>query len=494
MRAMQQDPGSPAAGLAALEAQVVRDLALIEVPQRAWVPPRSGPDGAAMLDVVVVGAGLSGLSVAFGLRRQGVERVLVIDAAAEGAEGPWVTSARMRTLRSPKTLSGPDLGVPSLTYRAWHEAVHGTDDFALLDRIAREDWMAYLGWFRRVTKLRVQNGTRLTGLAGLDGGVTLRVLRGNEAAELHCRKVVLATGIEGAGGLSVPAAVTAAVPRSAWTHSGEVADVSRLRGLDVAVVGAAASAFDWAVTALDAGARQVVLLARSREMPVTEILDWSNFPGFLNHFAELDDRRRYRFTRRMFGFRTPPTQEMYDRARAHPAFRLLTGAPLDAVAMEGGRIALTVHGHGRLLVDHLLLGTGYAVDLARRTEFAGFHAAVARWRDRFVPDPGEEDDVLLDYPYLGPAFELTERAPGDAPFLRHIHLFNNGAVPSLGPVCNGITGLKAGVPKLVAGITRGLFTEDADWHFEALTRFDKAHFQPDAPPGPAPAPAAATAP
>ena len=35
--------------------------------------------------------------------------------------------ARMDTLRSPKTLTGPALGVPSLTFRAWYEAKYGLD-------------------------------------------------------------------------------------------------------------------------------------------------------------------------------------------------------------------------------------------------------------------------------------------------------------------------------------------------------------------------------
>jgi hypothetical protein len=39
----------------------------------------------------------------------------------------------MLTLRSPKQLIGPDLGVPSLTFRAWYEAQHGTGDISPFD-------------------------------------------------------------------------------------------------------------------------------------------------------------------------------------------------------------------------------------------------------------------------------------------------------------------------------------------------------------------------
>lgn len=466
-------------GIAALNDRVKTELGTLEVPLRAWVPPRHDASGAPMADVIIVGAGLSGLSIAFGLKRQGVTRVEVIDRAPAGQEGPWVTSARMRTLRSPKTLTGPDLGVPSLTYRAWHEAMFGAQSWAALDKIDRSHWMDYLNWFRIAVGITVRNETRLIEIVPEGDMPVLRVdgPRGEEI--LRCRKLVLATGIEGAGGLHIPRLISAALPRERWTHSGELFDVTGLAGKDVGVIGAAASSFDWAVAALEAGAATVTVLARSREMPKTEILDWSNFPGFLNHFADLDDRRRYRFARRLFSFKTPPTLEMYSRALSFPNCRLVMGACLDGVAMEGERIGVATSS-GKFVFDHLLLGTGYAVDLTQRPELARIVDRIATWGDRFTPDRGEEDADLLAYPYLGPAFECTPKLPGDAPFLRNIHIFNNGAVPSLGPVCNGITGLKSGVPRLVSGVSRGLFLDDAELHFSALDGYDKVHFAPGA--------------
>ncbi|QYU68506.1 hypothetical protein J4558_27565 [Leptolyngbya sp. 15MV] len=71
------------------------------------------------------------------------------------------------------------------------------------------------------------------------------------------------------------------------------------------------------------------------------------------------------------------------------------------------------------------------------------------------------------------AFEFTEREPSTAPWLARVHNFNNGAVASLGPVCNGITGLKHGVPRLVAGVTRALFLDDADRHYADLMAYDE---------------------
>ncbi len=466
-----------AAGLMRLEAQVRRDLDSIEASPRAWVPERRDPCGSVIADVVIVGAGLSGLSLAFGLKRQGIERIHLIDVAPAGFEGPWLTTARMRTLRSPKTLSGPDLGIPSLTYGAWHEAVEGQESWERLDKIERAAWMAYLAWFRSIIGLSVCNDTRLLSISQEENHLRLHVEKDGQGSSVSCRKVVLATGLEGAGGLRVPSGV-ATLPRQRWTHSGELIDPGILSGKRVGVIGAAASSFDWAVTALEAGASSVTLLARSPTLPRTEILDWSNFPGFLNHFADLDDQTRYRFTRRMFAFKTPPTKEMYERAMAFSACRLVTGANIRSIGMATDDVAISTAA-GDFVFDHLLLGTGYSVDLSRRPELADHVDQIATWADRFVPAAGEEDRDLLAYPYLGPAFELMEKAPGSLPMLANIHIFNSAAVPSLGPICNGITGLKSGIPKLVSGICRGLFMPEAEHFYRSLDSYDKAHFQPE---------------
>ena len=77
------------ANLERLEAQVSRDLAAIEIPPAEWMRARQAPDGRRALDVVVVGAGLSGLSIGFGLLRQRIDNFLIIDRSAAGREGPY---------------------------------------------------------------------------------------------------------------------------------------------------------------------------------------------------------------------------------------------------------------------------------------------------------------------------------------------------------------------------------------------------------------------
>ena len=73
-------------GLAALEAQVRRDLQLTRFPEPEWVPAIRAPDGSEALDVLIVGAGQGGQAVATALQRERVARVMLIDRAPAGIE------------------------------------------------------------------------------------------------------------------------------------------------------------------------------------------------------------------------------------------------------------------------------------------------------------------------------------------------------------------------------------------------------------------------
>src|SRR5262245_56823327 len=154
-----------------LVAEARRDLARMNFPAASWVPATAGPDGQPMLDVLIVGAGSCGQTAAFALARDGVRNVRVVDRAERGREGPWGTYARMETLRSPKHLTGPDLGFPALTFRAWYEAQHGPDGWERLYKVSTADWLAYLLWVRDTVGIAVESCTEVTQLAPYPAGV-----------------------------------------------------------------------------------------------------------------------------------------------------------------------------------------------------------------------------------------------------------------------------------------------------------------------------------
>ncbi|ODN69479.1 FAD-dependent oxidoreductase [Methylobrevis pamukkalensis] len=100
------------------------DLDALRYPDRPWLKPMTLADGSPVEDVIVVGGGQSGLFAAASLRREGLARVVVLDRAPPGGEGPWTTYARMPTLRTPKILVGNEFGIPNLSLKVWYETCH----------------------------------------------------------------------------------------------------------------------------------------------------------------------------------------------------------------------------------------------------------------------------------------------------------------------------------------------------------------------------------
>jgi hypothetical protein len=110
-------------------------------------------------------------------------------------------------------------------------------------------------------------------------------------------------------------------------------------------------------------------------------------------------------------------------------------------------------------------------DLRLRPELERCERHIARWCDRYTPGPEDRHDDLARHPYLGPAFEFTERTPGEAPYLAYLFNYTFGGLLSLGFGGASISGMKYSIPRLVAGITRSLFTEDRDAYFESLCHY-----------------------
>ncbi|CAN5360178.1 FAD-dependent urate hydroxylase HpyO [soil metagenome] len=457
-------------GLAELEARIARDLAYLNYGEPDWLVPRAHPDGH-VYDAVIVGGGQSGLGAAFGLKLARIANILVIDESPAGLEGPWDTYARMRTLRTPKHLTAIDMGLPSLTFRAWFEAQHGSAAWDALGKIPRRQWMAYLRWYRRVLDLPVRNDIRLDLIEPLDGLYKLHLADGSV---LIARKLILATGIQGGGHWHTPDMVKS-LPRDRYAHTSEPIDYAALAGKRIGILGGGASAFDNASTALDAGVARAEVFIRRSELPRVNVIRFMEGAGMIQRYPALDDAAKYDVMASFWTRNQPPTTDMFERAAANDGFDLHLGSPWLSVDETADGVRVTTP-HATYLFDFLVLSTGLITDPALRPELRLVQDRIARWGDRFAPPAALANPVIDAHPYLGPAFEFLPRAPEDAAALHGLFAFNYSALVSLGLSAAALSGLKHALPRLVSGVADQLFRDDgqailADYHAYAELEF-----------------------
>lgn len=458
-------------GLSVLESRIAADLARTAHPRAPWLKPVAAPDGTPAHDVIIAGSGQSGLATAFGLLRSRVDNILVLDKVPAGQEGPWRSYARMHTLRSPKDFTGPDLDMPSLTYQSWHEAKFGSESWDELTLIPKGHWADYLDWFRHVVGIPVRNEAEVVDIAPADGLLAVTVRSGGAEQTLYARKLVLATGQESMGDWSLPAPITA-LPVSRRAHCAEPIDFAALAGKRVAVIGAGASAFDNAATALEAGASEAHLLCRRKDIQVVQPYRWLTFRGFLRHLGDLDDAWRWRFMSAIMALREGFPQATYDRCAIHDAFKLHLGAPVLS-AVDGPSGAQLVTPSGSIEVDFVICATGIDIDLSMRPELSRFAGNIASWADRYTPPAAERDERLGRFPYLADDYALCERVPGATPWIADIHLFSIASTMSFGASGSSINAMTTAVPRLVSGLTRGLFRADVERFWDEFQAYDE---------------------
>jgi hypothetical protein len=317
-------------------------------------------------DVVIVGAGPYGLSVAAHLKHAGVStRIFGEPLSFWRAHMP-----KGMKLRSPwraTHLSHPDR---SLSLDAYALA-HGLDRGGPLPL---EDFLAYGDWFQRHTVPDIDRRTvHLIEAAG--GGFRLTLADGEIFA---AKRVVMATGL---GHQDYRPRPFRDLPTALVSHSSDHADFARFQGARVAVIGGGQSACESAALLAEAGAAVTLLSRRAihwlgAPAGASKTLAWrlraaieapsavGPFP--LNWLVELPAAVRHL---------PAPWREEFNRrclkaAAAgwlKPRFKNVEcnpGASVSRARSLGDRITLEF-GHGEETFDHVVLGTGYQVNLSR---------------------------------------------------------------------------------------------------------------------------------
>jgi FAD-dependent urate hydroxylase len=316
--------------------------------------------------VAIVGAGPYALATAAHLRHAGIEVQLYGEVM-----GFWRTMPAGMLLRSYRRASNISDPERRLTLAGFERATGRT----VPSPIPLSDFIAYGEWFARETAVPV-DPRFVTRLARAGDGFTLE-LAGGSAADAD--RVVLATGVA-----PYPWApplfdgLEPALVSHTWTH----ADYGAFRDRRVAVLGGGQSALEAAVLSHEAGA-ETELIVRApllRFLRGEQYYDtlgrlsgalypgWGVGPPGLNRvmgrpalFRLLPAWLAAPLARRSIR----PAGAAWIQPRLATGVRVTTGRMITGAAPSGDELRLTLDDGAERVVDHLLLGTGYRVDLAR---------------------------------------------------------------------------------------------------------------------------------
>lgn len=438
-----------------LENKVQREISLLNLPASPW---RGSDD--KVCDVAIIGGGQAGCAIAYALELEGIYNVKIFEGQAPGKEGPWLTTARMRTLRSGKVLRAVALGIPHLTFRAYYEAHYGKKAWEKLGKIPTKLWGRYLQWVRKALGLSIHNGWTLQKIIP-NADLTLSLhFDGNRVVQ--ARKIVLATGRGGFGGNEIPDFIKS-LPHKFWAHTDDPIDPEMFQHKRVTVIGVGASGFDAAATALEHGAKRVQMLMRRATLPDQNLFSPFAYPGFQYGFYYLSDKERHDYFSKALEIGIPPPKESIKRLDPFSTFELVPSTQIHSMSKVNREVHIETN-HGTLKTDFVVVATGYAVDGSRCSELHGFYDKILLWKDRLSHITAK----MGRYPYLGPYFEFQEKEPGAAPYLANIHCFNDGGFLSHGRICGELDCIDVGIKRLVEGICIGLFLQETRQYGEPL--------------------------
>jgi cation diffusion facilitator CzcD-associated flavoprotein CzcO len=371
--------------------------------------------------LLVVGAGPYGLSTAAHAKRHGIDPLVVGEPMAF-----W----RRNMPEGMLLRSGTD----------WHLDADGIDTFetfleergvdpADVPPVPLRTFLDYADWFCERTGIEPR-ATLVTGVEQRDGGFAVRL---EDGARLTAGAVVAAPGI--ARFPVIPAWVPACMSEGSWSHTSALVRFEHLRGARLLIVGGRQSAFEWAALLAESGATRIHV-AHRHDAPSFEASDWTfvdelmdntvSIPGW---FRRLPDAEREAVAQRFWGegrlklepWLTPrlPEGVVHRRPRTEVA---------SCRELPSGEIEAELSTGERLVVDHVVLATGYRPDLAK-------------------------------VPYLRPLLDRIETADGFPVLDEHFQtsvpgLFMPGFVATrdFGPFFGFVRGCPAAATLIVAGL------------------------------------------
>ncbi|HET7271914.1 MAG TPA: FAD-dependent oxidoreductase [Rubrobacter sp.] len=210
----------------------------------------------------------------------------------------------------------------------------------------------------------------------------LSCTEGQFEATLHNGQRITADTVVAAPGIShftvVPEWVDERLSPGRWSHTCTTVHIEEMRGSRVLIVGGRQSAFEWAALLADEGADGVHVVHR-HDTPDFAPADWSFVDGLMDltatipgWFRNLPDEEREAIARRFWAEGRlklePWLTTRLDKPFVH---RWPRASVRGCRELPDGEIEVELSNGSRLVVDHVILATGYKPDMKKVPYLAG---------------------------------------------------------------------------------------------------------------------------
>ena len=389
-------------------------------------------DTKDVIDIVIIGAGPYGLSAGSHLKAKGF-RVRVFGEPMEFWAEKMPEGMLLRSPRVASNISDPDA---AFTLDAYEEA-SGVGPSA---PVPLKNFVEYGLWFRH--QLGSDLDTRNVRRVDWDGSEFRVALVDGEV--IRCEKVVVATGI---GSFCRKPAEFLQLPPSMVSHCYEGRRIKDFGGKRVAVIGAGQSALESAALLHEAGA-DVEIIARIPQ------LRWIGMHGWLHRLGPISKMLYSKHDVGPLGISRLVAApklvkciplELRDNIRKRAVrsagskwlperlakVKVSTSCWIQSAAAVGDEVSLRVNDGSERRIDHVLLGTGYDVDIDRYNFLS--------------PELLEAVTRLGGYPKLASGFSSS--VPG-------LHFIGATAARSFGPLMYFVAGTEFTSRELTSHIRR----------------------------------------
>src|SRR5215210_2325268 len=319
--------------------------------------PEAADDGQTRTHVplLVIGAGPYGLATAGCAKRAGIEQLVV---------GKPMAFWRDNMPAGMFLRSGPDWHLDAAgvtTFLAYLEE-RGIDP-SDVDPIPVALFLDYVDWFEEKAGIDVLPEL-VSELSKPDGRFE---------ATLESGQSVTADVVVAAPGISnftvVPEWVEQSLSPERWTHTCDLVRFDQLKGKRVLILGGRQSAFEWATLLADGDAEEIHVVYR-HETPEFTASDWSFVDGLIDltatvpgWFRHLSAEEQGAVTRRFWAEGRLKLEPWLTPRLDKPSVHRWPLASVTTCRELSDRIEVGLSDGTRLVVDHVVLATGYKPDM-----------------------------------------------------------------------------------------------------------------------------------